>query len=565
MTDIETKPVTKKAKKSKGSAPFKLIGEGTDSALSFKESNSTTRDSFLRVMRSVLGYHEAINYGNVWPLAILTTNRQKTIDNMDDEGLDEKVSEAVADAMNAFEEAITAQLADKRTNGTVEFYDMPYLYPKGCEVAISHDGESLGGIVESIDLVQSFFGTYYMVKSLVISNVKGTVQEGRFITKVPYFKGLRDSTDMPIRPMTAELKATLAERGALFRQLSMGAHYVQYVGQLVRSSWWSPRRYRADGRVMIDISSFSQIDNDQMDDEQRESGFESNYDDSNNSQPSIDVADEHLWRTYPYVYGFSFRAKQWGRMALDGISEIKFRSDAFDKLVLPEEEKELVRVIVEDEADDFSDLIDGKGGGSIFLLHGPPGQGKTLTAEAIAELLERPLYSISVGELGVSPEELEGTLREILDVATIWNAVLLLDEADIFLEARDEKDIVRNAMVGVFLRLLEYHQGVLFLTTNRVKNIDPAFYSRISIGLQFGDADHEKRVKIWTNLLASAGLSGLNIDSLASHNVNGRQIKNIIKISIKLARHNKAPVDNAIMESVIERTTKFSVTSSTAH
>src|ERR1019366_6660596 len=96
----------------------------------------------------------------------------------------------------------------------------------------------------------------------------------------------------------------------------------------------------------------------------------------------------------------------------------------------------------------------------------------TLTSEAIADTLHRPLYSVSVGELGVSPEELESKLRKILDLAFQWNAVLLLDEADIFMEARDTNNIERNAMVSIFLRLLEYYSGVMFLTTNRVKSFD---------------------------------------------------------------------------------------------
>jgi hypothetical protein len=54
-------------------------------------------------------------------------------------------------------------------------------------------------------------------------------------------------------------------------------------------------------------------------------------------------------------------------------------------------------------------------------------------------------------------------LREILEIASVWDAVVLIDEADIFLEKRTEEDIKRNALVGIFLRLLEYHQGVLFL------------------------------------------------------------------------------------------------------
>ena len=164
--------------------------------------------------------------------------------------------------------------------------------------------------------------------------------------------------------------------------------------------------------------------------------------------------------------------------------------------MVDEEEKDLIYSLVKFHGTGFTDIIEGKGGGTIFLLHGKPGWGKTASAEAVAEFLHKPLYSVSVGELGTSTDVLEAKLRNILDVAVIWDAVLLLDEADIFLEERDEHNIDRNAMVGVFLRLLEYHNGVLFLTTNRVKKIDPAFYSRISVALHY--KSEGKALKVWT-------------------------------------------------------------------
>jgi AAA+ superfamily predicted ATPase len=73
------------------------------------------------------------------------------------------------------------------------------------------------------------------------------------------------------------------------------------------------------------------------------------------------------------------------------------------------------------------------------------GVGKALTAEAIADLLKRPLYTVAVGELGTDAKELEERLKEILEVACSWDAVVLIDEADIFLERRTENDIQRYA------------------------------------------------------------------------------------------------------------------------
>jgi len=207
----------------------------------------------------------------------------------------------------------------------------------------------------------------------------------------------------------------------------------------------------------------------------------------------------------------------------------------------------LVKSLVEHSSESFNDIITGKGGGCIFLLHGPPGCGKTLTAESIAELLKRPLYSVSVGELGVDPDDLEERLRQILDMASAWDAVVLIDEADIFLEARDEHDIERNAMVGIFLRLLEYHQGVLFLTTNRVKCFDEAFFSRISVSLEYAPLDVHDRTQIWFTLLEAANIKLYQADhkSLASHELNGRQIKNVIRLSQSLAKSVKHCCDIA--------------------
>lgn len=90
-----------------------------------------------------------------------------------------------------------------------------------------------------------------------------------------------------------------------------------------------------------------------------------------------------------------------------------------------------------------------------------------MTAEAVAEYTKRPLFIVTSGELGSQPGEMEAELQRVLDLAKTFRAVLLLDEADVFLEQRTCHDLVRNALVSIFLRQLEYYQGILFLTTNR--------------------------------------------------------------------------------------------------
>lgn len=93
-------------------------------------------------------------------------------------------------------------------------------------------------------------------------------------------------------------------------------------------------------------------------------------------------------------------------------------------------------------------------------------------------------------------------------------------------------------MVSIFLRLLERYQGVMFLTTNRNEDIDPAFCSRISIVIEYKPLDFNARRQVWKNLLKSAsllpGMEKSDIDYLASKEMNGRQIKNVIRMTHSL-------------------------------
>jgi SpoVK/Ycf46/Vps4 family AAA+-type ATPase len=84
-------------------------------------------------------------------------------------------------------------------------------------------------------------------------------------------------------------------------------------------------------------------------------------------------------------------------------------------------------------------------------MYSPPGVGKTYTVEAIAEYLCRPLLSLTVADIGTVETRVERELLKWFVLAESWDAVLLVDEADIFLERRQNRDLARNGLVsGMF-------------------------------------------------------------------------------------------------------------------
>lgn len=167
----------------------------------------------------------------------------------------------------------------------------------------------------------------------------------------------------------------------------------------------------------------------------------------------------------------------------------------------------------------------------------------------------RPLWSLSVSELGTTPKELEQTLFKVLDIAAAWRAVLLLDEADVYLERRvSGADLTRNAMTGIFLRMLEYYRGVLFLTTNRIGTFDDAFRSRISMFLHYTALSTQDKGKIWSALLGKARVGDFPPDKLlelATLDLNGREIRNAIHTAQSLAEGNGETLELRHVEFVV--------------
>ncbi|MCB1957356.1 MAG: AAA family ATPase [Rhodocyclaceae bacterium] len=216
-----------------------------------------------------------------------------------------------------------------------------------------------------------------------------------------------------------------------------------------------------------------------------------------------------------------------------------------DRLVLPASHTDLIDILTAEMDVLMDDIVAGKSGGTTVLCAGPPGVGKTLTAEVYAEIIQRPLYRIHSGQLGLSVAEMEAALREALTRGQRWGAVMLIDEADVYIRRRDD-DMAANAVVGVFLRVLEYFNGLLFLTTNRIGDIDEAIVSRCIALIRYHPPGVEDRARIWRVMAAQFALT---LDESLVHTLaerfadaSGRDIKGLARLTAKYCRHKQLPV-----------------------
>jgi len=230
---------------------------------------------------------------------------------------------------------------------------------------------------------------------------------------------------------------------------------------------------------------------------------------------------------------------------VDDVKPYIYQPELKDKLILPEEQTDLIDILTAEMDVLMDDIVAGKSGGTTVLCAGPAGVGKTLTAEVYSEIIKRPLYRVHSGQLGLNVAEMEKALKDTLTRAQRWGAVMLIDEADVYIKRRDD-NIAANAVVGVFLRVLEYFNGLLFLTTNRVDDIDEAIVSRCIAMIKYHTPDKKDRLRIWRVMTEQFSLE--IDDALINQLVNvfpdasGRDIKGLTKLVSKFCQHkNIAP------------------------
>lgn len=232
----------------------------------------------------------------------------------------------------------------------------------------------------------------------------------------------------------------------------------------------------------------------------------------------------------PFVRVFSLLYKRYVYVHLDDISEYIYDKQAFQKLFLPQDMKNVLEKVFSYSVENLTtDIINNKHGGLIIMAEGNSGTGKTSTAEVYSELNQKPLYIVQIYEIGISPGAIEDNLNKIFKRIEKWNAIILFDEVDVFLSKRGD-NIEKSAVVGIFLRLMDYFRGMMFFTTNRSEVIDDAVLSRITLNIKYPNLTDDVRKLIWKSKLESAGLHIKTMNELVKINLNGRQIRNMVRL-----------------------------------
>ncbi|MBD2184315.1 ATP-binding protein [Aerosakkonema funiforme] len=247
----------------------------------------------------------------------------------------------------------------------------------------------------------------------------------------------------------------------------------------------------------------------------------------NETREELDVA---LWEV----------CRVQARSRMDGLAQRIESAATWDDLVLPDEQRYILREIVANvrqrtkvyESWGFADKST-RGLGISVLFAGASGTGKTMAADIIAKELRLDLYRIDLSAtISKYIGETEKNLRRIFDAAEAGGCLLLFDEADALFgkrsQVKDSHDRYANLEISYLLQRMESYRGLAILTTNLKDSIDRAFLRRLRFAIEFPFPDAEYRQQIWQRIFPTqTPTQGLDFGKLAQLNVAGGNIRNI--------------------------------------
>lgn len=417
----------------------------------------------------------------------------------------------------------------------------------------SPDGVLLPWVVTGMRHIAPAEGTPYVIVSLLANTMQAAGNESRNDARQRYAGMTQaivvDANDIIDR----SIPELLAERGFYKECAEFKQEYEGHVERFRRMQSQFGRQFLV-GRAGYFIGAKGQLEYVRLpdhasvrcvnDEEMLERRFDMGMDASFWREAGADQGFDRIpMHCYLYLFNLELHRNFW--VHVQNVESYSYKPELREKLVLPEDHRDLIDILTADMEVLADDIIEGKTGGTTILCKGAPGLGKTLTAEVYAEVVGKPLYRVHSGQLGVTAESVEASLTQILRRAARWGAILLLDEADVYIRKRDN-DLQHNAIVAEFLRTLEYFNGLLFMTTNRTDDVDDAILSRCIAVIRYTTPPVDAARQLWKTLSAQFGADipdELREELLLKYpQLSGRDIKELLKLVTRYCARKQLPL-----------------------
>ncbi|KAL8657333.1 MAG: hypothetical protein Q9226_002030 [Calogaya cf. arnoldii] len=345
--------------------------------------------------------------------------------------------------------------------------------------------------------------------------------------KIPKFVGPRKIDSLPVYPLqfhhnVEEVCEELRQNGKAYERL-LGVHHKQYQG-LALTGLKSNQHIYVDSRIIIDFEAY----------------MRHNPDRTALSKPLEEVElPARYGSEYNVVKGYSLRDKCWLEFYVDNVHDIEWNDNAWDKVVLDGEQKDLIFSVTQGHRLHHQGL---KTAGLNILISGPTGVGKTLTVKSLAESLHAPLFHLTSSDirLDAGDHNVESRFTDILEMCGKWNAMILFDEAEGPFSNKPHKDHGRNYLL--LLQALEQHSTTFFITRGSFAE-DPytesLILNRSHLTFNLPPPTAAMRQAIWQNNIECHKDLNFIIDikALAEWSLNGRDITNAVTTAKTLTRN----------------------------
>jgi len=232
---------------------------------------------------------------------------------------------------------------------------------------------------------------------------------------------------------------------------------------------------------------------------------------------------------------------------------------SLDDVVLPDKQKEVLLQIIQEQSAAEDLMRHNLRPANRLLLCGPPGCGKTITAQAIAHELKLPMAYVRLDGLVSSYLGQTSTnLRKVFDAVKNQRVVLFLDEFDAIAKKRDDANEL-GELKRVVTTLLQNFDNMppsvfLIAATNHQHLLDPAIWRRFNLAIILELPNEEQRDKLIKKWLEEMKIN-VNLDikqiSKLTEGLNSAQIKELVNATAKKYFTGDHKIDNDDIISIL--------------